>query len=278
MTIQKKIPTKAVRHGNTAVVFNTTFEDVVKRNNLLSFDRVMVLNEGAVVKHAIPERKTTKISLKTRDGTLHAYLKRYYAVSIVHYLKQLIKLSLPTNARNEFRNIIAFHVSGIPTMLPIATGIRRQGLFSAESFLLTQELDHCTRLDHFFSEFPDFPRKQKRQLITKLAQVVSKMHSCGFNHRDLYLCHILCSTEGDLFVVDLHRVEKRKTVPQRWKVKDIAALNYSAPWNCISRTDRLWFFENYLGTQKLSAHDKLFILKVLKKTEKMVQHNKSRKQ
>ncbi len=50
------------------------------------------------------------------------------------------------------------------------------------------------------------------------------MHDRGFNHRDLYLCHLLRDTEGNLFVVDLHRVDRRRQVPERWKIKDIAAL------------------------------------------------------
>ncbi len=99
-------------------------------------------------------------------------------------------------------------------------------------------------------------------------RLIQKMHACGFNHRDLYLCHILRDGRGDLYIVDLHRVQHRAAVPERWRVKDIAALNYSAPAGIISRTDRLRFLKTYLGTDRLTARDKRFALKILKKTRK----------
>ncbi len=118
------------------------------------------------------------------------------------------------------------------------------------------------------------PRAAKVELISRLAGLIQKMHACGFNHRDLYLCHILRDGRGNLYIVDLHRVQRRAAVPERWLVKDIAALNYSAPADIISRTNRLRFLKTYLGTDRLTARDKRFALKVLKKTQKMVEHNK----
>ena len=77
-------------------------------------------------------------------------------------------------------------------------------------------------------------------------------------------------------IVDLHRADKRVHVPERWKVKDIAALNYSAPRKTISRSDRLRFLKTYLGTERLGETGKRFALKVLKKTEKMIKHNRKK--
>lgn len=265
-----------IKRSDSGVVFNTEFEDLIHRNSLLDFDRVMSLNEGEVVKHAVPERKTVRFYLKNANGPVEAYLKRLYPLSLTRFFARILKLSLPGTAFDEFINITAFHRAGLPTMIPVAAGRRRCGLFRTESFLVTKSIEGCQRLDDFFSRLQDVPVEDKRELVKKVALLVKKMHECGFNHRDLYLCHILLDNKGGLFLADLHRVNKRGKVPERWKAKDVAALNYSAPWHRITRTDRLWFLKNYLGTNRLSGGEKLFALKVLKKTEKMVKHNEKK--
>ena len=265
-----------IKQNDNGVFYNAGLEDLIHRNSLLDFDRLMALSEGEVVKHAVPERKTVRFYLENDDGPVEAYLKRIYPLSLTRFFTQVLKLSLPGTALDEFTNITAFHRAGLPTMIPVAAGRRRFGLFRTESFLVTKSIEGCERLDDFFSRFKNVPTEDKRGLIRKVALLVKKMHECGFNHRDLYLCHILLDSRGRLFLVDLHRVDKRGKVPERWKVKDIAALNYSAAQCSITRTDRLRFLKDYLGTDRLSGAEKLFSLKVLKKTEKMVKHNTNR--
>ena len=265
-----------IKQSDNGVFYNADFQDLIHRNSLLDFDRLMSLSEGEVVKHAVPERKTVRFYLKTDDGPVEAYLKLVYPLSLIRFFTRVLKLSLPGTALDEFTNITRFHRAGLPTMIPFAAGKRRCGLFRTESFLVTKSIEGCRRLDDFFSRLQDVPVEDKRELIRKVALLVKKMHECGFNHRDLYLCHTLLDRNGRLFLVDLHRVDKREKVPERWKVKDIAALNYSAPKHSITRTDRLRFFRNYLGTDRPSEGEKLFALKVLKKTEKMIKHNKNR--
>jgi len=67
-------------------------------------------------------------------------------------------------------------------------------------------------------------------------------------------------------------VDIRKKVPERWIIKDLAALNYSARSKNINRTDKLRFLKHYLSVSKILKRDKLFILKILKKTNKMIKH------
>lgn len=264
-----------IKNTPNGIWFNADFEDVVRQNSLLDFSRVMSLNEGEVIKHAVPERKTVRLFLKNRDGFIAAYLKRHYPLDLSKFVVQLIKLSPSRTACDEFRNIAAFHRAGIPTLAPIAAGLRRYGFFRTESFLVTQALEGVQKLDDYFSESLPIPACKKRDIITRVALLVKKMHSCGFNHRDLYLCHILLDHMDRLFLVDLHRVDKRGEVPERWKVKDIAALNYSSPGHSFTLTDRIRFLKNYFGVNRLTKKEKLFALKVLKKTKKMIEHNKN---
>ena len=224
----------------------------------------MGLDRGEVVKHAIPQRKTVVFTL--RDGS-RAYLKRHFPTGFFFALQKFLSLSREPTAFDEFENIIAFHRAELPTVVPIAAG-RKHG-----SFLVTQALEGCSRLADYIGQTQLDPAAVE-ELTCRVAELIRKMHACGFNHRDLYLCHILRDGRGNLYIVDLHRVQRRAAVPERWRVKDIAALNYSAPAGIISRPNRLRFLKAYLGTDRLTARDKRFAVKVLKKTQKMVEHNK----
>jgi hypothetical protein len=251
-----------IRYNSDGTAFNEAFETAIRDNGLLSFDAMMGFDGGEVVKHAIPQRKTIVFTL--RDGS-RAYLKRHFPTGFFFALKKLLLLSREPTAFDEFENISAFHRAGLPTVVPIAAGWKRG------SYLVTQALDGCTRLVDYLGQ-TQFDRAAKKGLISRLAGLIQKMHAAGFNHRDLYLCHILRDDRGELYLVDLHRVQRRAAVPERWRVKDIAALHYSAPTGIISRTDRLRFLKIYLGTARLSARDKSLAVKILKKTQKMVKH------
>ena len=258
-------PLPLIRYNPDGTALNADFEQAIRDNGLLDFDAMMGFDGGAVIKHAIAQRKTVVFTL--RDGS-RAYLKRHFPAGFFTFLKNLLSLSPEPTAFDEFENIIDFHRAGLPTVVPIAAG-RRHG----SSFLVTEALDGCTRLDDYLGQ-TKLAAVAKAELTARLAGLIQKMHAAGFNHRDLYLCHILRDGCGNFYIVDLHRVQQRAAVPERWLVKDIAALNYSAPSGIISRTDRLRFLKAYLGMERLSGRDKRFALKVLKKTEKMVEHNK----
>jgi tRNA A-37 threonylcarbamoyl transferase component Bud32 len=275
MSVQK-IKIKPIKQRAGAMAVNTALEDVVQKNSLLDFDHVMSLSGGEVVKQAVPERNTVRLCLKSAEGPFEAFLKRHYPLPLLGICSQILKLCRPKTAFDEFRSITAFHRAGIATMTPVAAGKRRCAFLGTESFLVTKAIAESQRLDHLFNRASDLPAEEKRDLVKRVALLVKKMHACGFNHRDLYLCHILLDRQGQLFLVDLHRVDHRQKVPERWKVKDIAALNYSAPGPVITRTDRLRFLKAYLGKNRLSSREKLFVLKVLKKTQKMLKHNRNR--
>jgi len=253
-----------IRYGSDGTAWNASFEDLIARHGLRDIDAVMQREDGEIIKHAIAQRKTVRLRLP--GGSL-VYLKRHYPVSIFKTITNYLKLAPELTAFDEFENIIAFHRAGLPTITPIAAG-RRRG-----SFLITEALESCTRLDDYLGQ-AKLAHAARVTLICRVADLIKKMHAAGFNHRDLYLCHILRDGQGNLYIIDLHRVQHRAAVPGRWLVKDIAALNYSALEGIISRTDRLRFLKAYLGVQRLSKRDWRFALKVLKKTEKMVEHNK----
>jgi len=268
-----KIKNRTAQTAGGGIVFNKPFEGLLRKNRLDAFDRIMAVQDGAVIKHAVPERKTVRLTLNKNGTPFAVYLKRHYPLSFWKYCRQLLTLSPPKTALDEYLNIIAFHRAGIPTVTPVAAGVQKTGLLQGASFLMTQALEPGARLDHLFAQSPGLPFREKRRLLRQAALLVNKMHRCGFNHRDLYLCHMLRSSGGGLFILDLHRVDRRTRVPARWLVKDLAALHYSSLHSALSRTDRLFFLSAYLDRDRLVPEDRRLIRKILKKSEKMVRHN-----
>jgi exopolyphosphatase/pppGpp-phosphohydrolase len=160
-------------------------------------------------------------------------------------------------------------------MTPIAVGMRRRFFLFHESFLLTQGITHAKTLEQTLADFfcppLDRPRvQQKRNLIAQLANLTQRMHGEGFQHQDFYLCHILAnpgfSDNPVLYIVDLHRVRRRQKNKQRWRIKDLAELNYSASQKFISRTDRLRFMKHY---DPFLANDRLFLKRIMEKTARI---------
>lgn len=91
------------------------------------------------------------------------------------------------------------------------------------------------------------------------------------NHRDFYLCHFHIlkrnweawdlGEEIRLPLLDLHRAQIRAKVPDRWLVKDLGALLFSAIDCPVSDRDLVAFLKVYLGNDwknKLRADAKLW--------------------
>jgi UDP-glucose:(heptosyl)LPS alpha-1,3-glucosyltransferase len=264
------------------IIVNDEYVSLLSQNKLIDFSKLMYCQDGKIIKQAIKERSTIKLMLKDNHSEIGVYLKRYQHPGCKEWITSLLKFSLPRNAMDEWKNVLAFHTSGIPTMVPISAGSKKHFGLKKESFLLTREIEGVERLDHYLPRHFSPPLnihhiKEKRTLIKELALLVRRMHLSGLNHRDLYLCHILAkkdvSNSWKIYFADLHRVDQREKVSLRWKVKDLAALNYSADKNIITRADRLRFIKYYQGENRLAAKTRVLIKKIVKKTYKIRSHD-----
>jgi Lipopolysaccharide kinase (Kdo/WaaP) family. len=263
------------------MVINREFELLLKENGLDDFDAMMKFDKGEVVKQKSKYRSTIHFYLTEKEHRVSVYLKRYRFSLIFEFVKNCFFFFRTYSAIHEWRNILEFNASNLPTMTPIAVGIRRRIPLWNESFLLTQGITHTKTLEQELENYPpplDRIRvQQKRVLIAKLATLTQRMHGEGFKHQDFYLCHILINSivpdDPLLYVADLHRVRRKKKNKKSWQIKDLAALNYSASQKLISRTDRLRFMKHY---DPVLADDPLFLKKIIKKTAQIRSHEEKR--
>jgi heptose I phosphotransferase len=243
----------------------------------------MEYTDVEVAKQVIQERSTVKFVLDEGNRRSTFFLKRYTFHSVQAYLKCLIRFSWPKSALNEWRAILRFHEIGLPTMVPVAAGEKRNSLgLVTQSFIVTKEIKGAYRLDGHLAKWlqKTLSKKEvqkKRDLIKQVAHLTRKMHTMGLNHRDYYLCHIFIRTmeeneDFELFIIDLHRVDMRKKVGRRWIVKDLAALHFSSLPLPIHVTDRTRFLKLYLQKEHLDKGDRFFVRQILKKTERIARH------
>lgn len=196
-------------------------------------------------------------TLRFERGGVGYFLKLHWGVGWREIFKNLFSLRLPVlGARNEWRAIRRLRELDIETMQLAGFGERGWNPARRRSFVVTRELLGTVSLEDYCMEWETRPPPPavKWALIRRVAEMTARMHDYGINHRDLYICHFLLqmpwadpSQALHLYLIDLHRVQIRAVVPRRWRVKDLAALYFSALHIGLSRRDLYRFIRWYTG-------------------------------
>lgn len=201
-------------------------------------------------------RRTLRFELAGRSY----FLKYHKGVGWLEIFKNLLALRLPIiSARSEWQAIHFLENHGIDTMALAAYGERGFNPAKRQSFVVTDDLTGTMSLEWVGEQWqqrpPDFASKQA--LIQKLAEISRTMHQNGMNHRDFYLCHFLLdesfarhntfTPDMSLYLIDLHRAQLRKRTPERWIIKDLGSLFFSASRVPLTSRDKLRFMKTYSG-------------------------------
>ena len=243
-------------------------------NQLDTFQKVASL-AGGEVKRDFPGRRTVRLELKnptSSDGRPQAvYLKRYDPGYLRPRRRLLRRLGWPSaqdEAGLEWRGLQALAALGVRTATPVALGQERHRGIVTRSFLMTLEIpgavegsDHASRL----------PPSQRRRFLVRVAELAAKVHGAGWVHKDFYISHVLVApgpkggSEPELFLIDLQRVIQPALWMERWRLKDLGALAYSALKSRATPRDLLVAYLAYLGKKRLSAPDRIQARRVLRR-------------
>ncbi|MWN89284.1 lipopolysaccharide core heptose(I) kinase RfaP [Gilliamella sp. Pra-s65] len=210
------------------------------------------------VYRAVKQRKTLNFEL----GGESYFIKIHRGTTVKEIVKNLISLRLPVlDAKQEWNAIERLAQVGVNTMDGRAFGRKGLNPLTRHSFIVTKDLNPTISLEDFTKPWLTNPPSYhiKRSLVIYLAKMVAQMHAAGVNHRDCYLCHFLLDIplfedhqQIKLSVIDLHRAQIRKTVPVRWRDKDLIGLYFSAM--NIGLIDRdIWRFLKVYFNQPLKT-------------------------
>jgi tRNA A-37 threonylcarbamoyl transferase component Bud32 len=213
-------------------------------------------------------------------GSTTLFLKRYETPPVSVQIRNWVShRSRKSCSFLEFESANELAEAGISTPKIISYGQQWGRLFEKRSFVITEKIPNAESLERKLPDCFNGPAtaenlKLRRNFIAQLADFVEKFHQKKFRHRDLYFSHIFHSDDGEFYLIDLARVFKPFFSRQRFRIKDIAQIHYSAPAKHFSNTDRLRFYLRYTGDKKLTTKDKIFIHQVIKKIRRMARHDK----
>ena len=201
-------------------------------------------------------RRTLRFALAGKSF----FLKWHQGVGWIEIIKNLLQLRLPVvSAKNEWQAVRFLEAHNIDTLSIAAYGERGLNPAQRQSFLITDDLVNTMSLEYIGEQWrkalPTY--RTKVTLIEKLASIAKVMHENGMNHRDFYLCHFLLdesfaetnkiNDKTHLFLIDLHRAQLRNKTPERWIVKDLGGLYFSALDVALTQRDLFRFMMAYSG-------------------------------
>lgn len=164
----------------------------------------------------------------------------------------------PTFLR-EFQHIMRYRANGVATLEPVYFGMRKVGK-DDRAILITEELTGFVsmedRVQRWLKEGAP-PRAVRLKILKAVAGLLRGMHAHGIQHNCFFPKHVFTRTNADgsveARVIDLEKSRWRpsKTVCAR---RDLYTLNHHS--YCWSRSDRLWFFKEYLQVKELTPFAK----------------------
>ncbi len=264
---------------STSFFIDSDYQAAFSKWGLTSIDAIFSFNTGKDPGGSHLPKYRSRLQFDISDPAKILFLKRYdnpnLRTQLAHWFWHK---SRKTMMSCELDSTISLALAGINTPKVVAYGEQWGKFFEKRSFIITEKIPNAEPLEErlpncFSGQLTAGKLKEQRAFIKRLGQFARKFHSTGCRHRDFYLAHIFYSDNGTLYLIDLQRVFRPRLLAERFRVKDIAQLYYSAPGRVFSRTDRLRFYKSYTGKNYLDKHDKVFIRRVVKKTEQIMRHD-----
>lgn len=261
------------RSGDGTVWADAAYRVVLRSWGVVGVEAVMKSEQGRCLRR-LDERENW--FLPTPEGPAEGMYLKKHRVRPRGVRIHFKSTAEQTPALVEARNIGRLAAAGIGTMRLVAYGQGISGRGREESFLLTESLDGYEPLDDFvrrrFPQRTGRDRKAFYRLIDAVADVAQRFHAAGFNHRDFYCCHFFVKEEQgrfDIRLIDLQRMQVRRSRRRRWIVKDLAQLAYSAPRAAVDCRVRVRFLKGYFGVRRLGPAQKRLVKAVFAKQRYM---------
>ena len=258
------------------------FEPLLQRHKLDTLDALFCAQGQRLDKPGLSSwRERLRLSLDDADSRRVLYLKRFReAPSAVQREVRRSGCRASSLAGLEWNWISRLERDGIPCMEPVAMGEELKASREQRSAILTAAVPGVS-LEVWMDQWGEPERATIRRLIAPLANLTARLHSRGYVHRDLYLSHVFYDPSKpdnqSLHLIDLQRVMRPSLRWRRWIIKDLAALNFSAPKRLVSASDRVRWLRAYLGIVKLDATARRLAYRVVGKTLAIARHERSRR-
>ncbi|KPJ67372.1 MAG: hypothetical protein AMJ43_03675 [Coxiella sp. DG_40] len=220
-------------------------------------------------------------TLRVVRGNKSYFIKKHFGVGWKEFLKNILQFRLPIfSAKNEWLAIQKLEQLGISTMTLVGYGWCGINPIRRQSFVITEEIQNVVGLRNICMDWHKNPLNFtiKKSIIEKLACIARTMHENGINHRDFYSAHFLLDQstiknlhKPKLYLIDLHRAQIRKKIPERWLIKDLASLYFSALNTNLTQRDIFRFLSSYFAKPwyEIIKEYGAFLYKIEKRAKKL---------
>ena len=241
-----------------------------------SVDRVLNRTEGQI---AAWSRSTETLRVPCSDGEPAFYVKRYYYPTWQKRLRGMFRGTFfgTHRARAEYHLLCEMRGLGLPTVRPVAYGVRRIGHFVAACFLITEEAPEARNLTSFASDVTEgriqLTYAERRRILIRLAHQVAGLHAARFAHGQLFWRNILVRFDPlgqpEFFFLDVRPRHGGRQLARggRWWLHELCHLAVSAkPFT--SRTERMRFLIAYFDARGVKRD----ISRVIHEIERLARH------
>ena len=208
--------------------------------------------------------------LRVSAGGKRYYVKRYTGTgkNLQRRWFGLRRWLGPPRVRAEWRNLQAFRDWGIPTATLVAYGLERRfggfirGAVVTDEIPATCDLAQLARAND--SRLGD--RRWVAHVARQIAGIARTLHGHGFAHNDLKWRNLLVDggPSPRVYLIDCPSgTFYRGAVLQYRIVKDLAWLDKPAR-RLLSRTQRLRFYLDYAGHERVTDDDRKRISKIVR--------------
>jgi heptose I phosphotransferase len=228
-------------------------QELLRRNGFCCADDFFTSEGGRRLdKSTLPTWRTRlALDLLNGDGRRHrVYLKRYYRPPLGAQLRRIVAGRRSTaDVERHWSELLQAAGIAVPGVLAFCESTL--GWLEKRSAILLSQVpgDSLERLLETDTGRPT------RSALRESAKFIAAFHRQGFIHRDLYACHLFVdgyrSPHPRFALIDLQRVMHRPMRFNRWRVRDIAQLDYSVPKTVVGLRDRLRWLKEYLGARRL---------------------------
>jgi tRNA A-37 threonylcarbamoyl transferase component Bud32 len=244
------------------------FAPLLEANGLTTMARIMGYAGGQMMR-SVPGRSTLRIELAQPGKEPQvAYLKRYEPgyLSFKTRLLRRLRCTVADEALHEWTMIHRLKQHGFQAPEPIATGqVRTEGWnpIVTHSFVLTAHIAQGIAAHEHLKQLSAQPRCA---FMSRVGQLTGRFHQAGFIHKDYYLSHVWVAPSqaenSGLYLIDLQRLIGPGRFSPRWRVKDLAALVYSARLAGAAPPDLEGFYRHYFHVASLGSLEQRWIQRV----------------
>ncbi|UCD33434.1 MAG: glycosyltransferase, partial [Desulfobacterales bacterium] len=201
-------------------------------------------------------------------------IKHYKCAGISVVLSYILRRS---KAEKELVLSRKFSLMGIPTILPVAIGVKRKFRILSGSWVIAEKIQNSADLEAFLTEGKNISQPfSRRKVIEQYARLARSIHDHGIVQSDFDPNNILIEGSDDqnfrLYFIDYERVKHFRRISHGKRAWSLAKLNRFSRGS--SEVEKMRFLKAYVGDRPLPGIDfKTFARKILVTGEQVLKRD-----